>query len=278
MNGIFDKTLLVSDFDGTLINSSGQISPENIRAVRYFTERGGLFCGATGRTQKNIGTHLDNLPVDAPWILYNGAAIYDFEAGTFLYTRPVDRLVLEGFIDQAISRFPQINVQVFTQSMLYLVNPEGAPDRQMLAEGQEHRSADMRAVSEDWLKVLFHADKDTLRAIGEMMDAHLEDRCFNWFYSAGHYLEITDAQVSKGDALQALRKLLGDKVRRIVAIGDYFNDVQMLQYADISAVPVNAPLEVRALADIITPSCDDHAIRALILTLEKDFPPENGAE
>ena len=54
--GKFDGYLLVSDFDGTLIDHNLSISDENTAAIRSFIDQGGRFLGATGRTATGRGT------------------------------------------------------------------------------------------------------------------------------------------------------------------------------------------------------------------------------
>ncbi len=67
--GKFADYLLVSDFDGTLIDHQLRISNENIAAIRSFIAEGGRFLGATGRTELNVLPFTDGLPMSSPWIL-----------------------------------------------------------------------------------------------------------------------------------------------------------------------------------------------------------------
>uniref|UniRef100_UPI001C556D97 HAD family hydrolase n=1 Tax=Klebsiella pneumoniae TaxID=573 RepID=UPI001C556D97 len=62
--GKYDNFLLISDLDGTLINSKQEISKENLEAVKYFIENGGIFSVATGRTTQNIRLHIKELPIN----------------------------------------------------------------------------------------------------------------------------------------------------------------------------------------------------------------------
>ena len=87
--GKFDGVLLASDYDDTLYDKKFSISPENRAAVDYFLREGGIFTVSTGRSLKNfsIQMELERLPVNAPVILANGAAIHDFSAGETLWQR-----------------------------------------------------------------------------------------------------------------------------------------------------------------------------------------------
>ena len=61
--GIFDGYLLVSDMDGTLLNSKGKLSEENKRAIEYFVDNGGQFTLATGRMLPSIKRHIHKVKV-----------------------------------------------------------------------------------------------------------------------------------------------------------------------------------------------------------------------
>ena len=78
MKKIFDGYTLVSDMDGTLINSNKEISKENLDAIKYFVNNGGKFTVATGRMVASVECFLDRLNLDLPAILHNGGKIYDY--------------------------------------------------------------------------------------------------------------------------------------------------------------------------------------------------------
>ena len=86
--GIFDGVLLASDFDNTLIYTeealrSGvavpELSPENRAALEYFMAEGGRFTVATGRALAAFLRYAGSIPMNAPAVVCNGAALYDFE-------------------------------------------------------------------------------------------------------------------------------------------------------------------------------------------------------
>jgi hypothetical protein len=87
-------------------------------------------------------------------------------------------------------------------------------------------------------------------------------------HSAPRYFELTARGVSKGSALARIRTLLQPTPRHIVAIGDYLNDIEMLQEADTSAAPESAIAEVKKHADIITAGHTQSAIADLVGRLE----------
>ena len=82
--GKFDDVLLASDFDNTILNTErprrtgGPIPPVsqgNLTAIRYFMAEGGRFAVATGRALPAFRMFADKVPMNAPAIVCNGAAL-----------------------------------------------------------------------------------------------------------------------------------------------------------------------------------------------------------
>ncbi len=270
--GIFDGYFLVSDFDGTLIDRNSQVSDENVRAVQSFIAEGGRFSGATGRTELNVVPYIGDLPLSSPWILYNGAAIYDWGKQKFIHRALLDGPLSQAFIRKVMARFPAINVQVFPGGPFYQVNPTAAPDPVAIKEGQHFEEKPLEEIPAAWLKVIFYSRQgENLDAIKTMLDEDPLNPHAHSMRSAQHYFEFTAAGVNKGSALRRLKEILEPKARCVVAIGDYFNDIEMLQEADIPAAPESALPEVRELARIVTACHTQSAIADLLQKLEDEI-------
>ena len=82
--GKFDGLLLVSDFDDTLYDDYHRVPERNLRALDYFRSQGGRFTIATGRAHRTFAPHVHLVPIDAPVVLSNGSALYDFQGDTML--------------------------------------------------------------------------------------------------------------------------------------------------------------------------------------------------
>jgi Cof subfamily protein (haloacid dehalogenase superfamily) len=266
----FDGYLLVSDFDGTLIDHQSRISSENVAAIRSFVAEGGVFVGATGRTELNVRPYTDGIALSAPWILYNGAAIYDWEKARFIYKAPLDRRLGEAFLSRVMECFTDVNVQVFSGGPYSQVNPGARPDAQAVREEQHYENRPMSAIGDDWLKVLFCSEfPEELDAIEALLDNDPLRREVHKMRSGRRYFELTAQGVNKGSALAHLKTLLRPPPRTVVAIGDYPNDIEMLQEADIAAAPQSAMAEVKRHARIITADHRQSAVADLIRRLEE---------
>ena len=79
-------------------------------------------------------------------------------------------------------------------------------------------------------------------------------------------MEITDRRATQGQALAFLAKLHGIPRELVAAVGDSYNDLDMLRYAGVSVAVANARDEVKAVAKIITKSNNEHGVAAFIDT------------
>lgn len=267
--GKFDGYLLVSDFDGTLIDDDRTISSENIRAIDSFIAQGGRFLGATGRTELNVRPYTREMKLSSPWILYNGAAIFDWEKDAFVYKAPLNRPLAEAFVRKVMVRFPDINVQVYPGGPFCQVNAGAVPDSTAENENQRYENRPMEDITEDWLKVLFCSDDfSQIEAIEAMLEGDPLVSQVHQTHSGRRYFELTAPGANKGSALARLKDLIEPRPRRVVAIGDYLNDVEMLQEADIAAAPESAMAEVKCHAQIITVDHTQSAVADLVRQLE----------
>ncbi|MBS1230225.1 MAG: HAD-superfamily hydrolase, subfamily [Proteobacteria bacterium] len=270
--GMFDGYLLVSDFDGTLIDDKWSISRDNTLAIESFVAQGGRFLGATGRTELNVRPYTGDIALTTPWILYNGAAIYDWQESAFIYKAPLDRQLTEAFVTKVMARFATVNIQVFPGGPFAQINSGALPDAVAVREGQHYENRPMDQVSRDWLKILFCSDvAEELLAIEAMLGDDPLSAEVHKTHSGRRYFELTARGVNKGSALAHLKALLQPTPRHVVAIGDYLNDIEMLQEADTAAAPQSAMPEVKSHAQIITASHTQSAIADLVAKLEDRY-------
>ena len=110
--GKFDGILLASDFDDTLYDLTHHLPERNLEAIRYFIGEGGYFCVSTGRAHRTFAPFAPLVPMNAPAVLSNGAAIYDFRAGRMLEqtclpdTAPAD-------LARLMEEFPSLSLEVY---------------------------------------------------------------------------------------------------------------------------------------------------------------------
>lgn len=261
----YDKIALFTDLDGTLLNSRREVSPENLSALERFTAEGGLFGISTGRAPMNALDVLPPLPINTWAVFLNGAESYHYQkqtAGT-IKTLPKDQLSL--LITWVLETFPQVNVQVCAVKQLLFVSDPAYEDRDFVDTHQPMINASLaQAMEYDWLKILFSGPRVILEQISAKARVEQLPACADTVYTTYTYLEFLPKDTNKGSCLKDLRQQPELEGRIFIAIGDYSNDMELLQEADIAVAVANALPEVKAIADFITRSNNEHALADLI--------------
>lgn len=262
---LYSRYLIISDLDGTLINSKHEISQENLSAISYFIKHGGRFAIATGRSIQNIRPFIKNLELNGPCILYNGAATYDFSDEGILQAEYLKKEQLIEYVQFCLSTFDDMSVEIFTPESMYIISPEKNVDPYVIRENQPFLRASLEQVMKlDWLKLMLYDEHQTLKKAQEAFNKYgLADK-FDNVFSHEYYFEVLKTGVSKGTALNGLRNLEHFNNKKIIAVGDYDNDMEMVQNADIGIAVDNARQCVKDVAKLVTKSNDEHVLFEIV--------------
>lgn len=258
---MFSDILLVADYDRTLTARDSVVPAVNLEAIEYFMAHGGTFTLNTGRSTTTMKSLLHTIPVNAPFLLYNGSAAW--EKGCLTQLRTIDVPVWD-MVAAVVAAFPEMNTEIQAVDNHYLVNvrPEFAalydkmhwgwaaaefgadygPFLKLAVYGEVHRSV---------LSAMYETTPAQEKRFRELEEFFLK----NWgdkielFRAAPRILDIQAKGVSKGNAALTLKKRLNKKI--LVSVGDAENDISMLRSADYAFCPADA-----VVADRFPTVCD----------------------
>ena len=276
----YDRAIILTDLDGTLFNSSGDVSPDDRSAIRAFVDGGGLFAIASGREPHNALLHLRDIPLNGPSIVLNGAAIYDFVQGRYLMTIPLDKTAAADVLRFCQERHLPLDQQVYTPEGIFYATPLESADPEYLRIHQPTSYVPMpQLINMEWLKiVMLEREPGVLGPMRDYLTLRGHDRRLNLVegttdvVKVGKYQELLPQGIHKGTALSSLRRMPCWEGRTYFAVGDYWNDMELLQASDIPCAPENAIQEIKAVCRHILPSHNDSPIAHLIRTI---IPAEN---
>lgn len=251
----FDHAAILTDLDGTLFNSSGEVSVEDRSAIHDFTDRGGLFAIATGREPHNARCFLPDLPINGPSIVLNGAAVYDFTREQYQSTVLIDKEAALDVLLYCQSQELPLDQQVYTTDGIFYASPLDVADPGFLRIHQPTSCLPLTELArKDWFKlVLLERELDALAPMREYLKWKGYDHRLNLVegttdvVKVGKYQELLPLGVHKGTGMTAIRKLPVYAGRTVYAVGDYWNDLELLQSADVPCAPENAIEEVKAV-------------------------------
>ena len=107
--GIFNDILLTADYDRTLTDPEGKIPQRNLDAIRYFMEQGGSFTVNTGRSLPLSADILRSVPMNAPFLCYNGSLT--IQDGVIMDQHTIDLPMVET-LRSVCRAFPDLNVDL----------------------------------------------------------------------------------------------------------------------------------------------------------------------
>ena len=249
---MFSDVLLTVDFDRTLTAPDSTIPERNLEAIRYFIANGGTFTLNTGRSVNTMGALLHSLPVNAPFLLYNGSA--DYENGQLHKCAKIP-LPLWQTLAEVHAHCPELNLEIQGPQIHYLYDPkesfrefyntlgwkwaEALPGMDV---GPFMTFAIFGAVHHNAVSDMFTGMPQELARFDEI-EKWLKDTYgdkISVFRAAPRIIDVHAPGVSKAVAARRLQKQLGKK--HLVCVGDAENDLTMLLDADFAYVPADAIL------------------------------------
>ena len=174
----YENTAILTDLDGTLFNSQGLVSAEDRAAIADYIAQGGIFGVATGREPHNARLHLPELPMNAPSIFLNGAAVYDFLAERYLNTVLMDKEAALQVLEHCGKLQLPLDVQIYTTEGIFYATPLETADPGFLRIHQPTSFQPMEVlVRKDWMKVvLLEREKDALQSMVTFLQTSGLDR------------------------------------------------------------------------------------------------------
>lgn len=255
--------IIALDVDGTLLDESHQLRPAVRSAVREAKAAGAEIVLCTGRGPSNTLPILAELGLSGTLITHNGAATVQSDDRQVLHQFKLDNDALAPYIDYC--RTHSVHFDINTAFDLYV---EAVSSEADVMYGN-YRITPIRRTPEEPLPE--GLVKLTVFGSFEQMDRVQRD-WEEWdsplrrIRSGDYFIDVQHADASKGHALERLARLRGVDRSRIMAIGNYYNDVGMLQYAGLGVAMGNSPDEVKAAADVVTVSNDEDGVAAALET------------
>ncbi len=255
--------LVVVDIDGTLVNARSEITRPVRDAVREAQARGVRVCLATGRIWTSARQYVEGLGADPPVILYNGGMVYDFARDDVWMRTPLPMRHAKDVL-RILRGHPAAQPHLYVDDHVYIPAMNESTAIYQRKDGLRAEAVGdlVEWLTVDPMKILIIGDRPVLEAVVGEIDA-LPYR-INHVFSEVHYLEILPPGVNKGVALRMVAERLGITREVIIAVGDNLNDLAMIEYAGVGVAMGNAPEALRARADFVAPSNDEHGLQEVI--------------
>lgn len=233
------------DVDGTLLDDNHILSDYTIDVWKRVRAKGIHILPVTGRP---IGGMLTKIPMDLCEysINYNGVRISHFaEHGErkTVWDKSVEWSIARKVIEYVSVHFPDVHLQLYVDDTLYARSANERTEEYIDRTGLEYIFLDDWGVLEGSkvTKIMAVADHNDLLSVQAGLSSMNEVTAV---FSMKHYLEIFNADASKGKAILYLADMFGIQQSELLGIGDSFNDVALLDACGHSFVMKNASDEV----------------------------------
>jgi Cof subfamily protein (haloacid dehalogenase superfamily) len=286
--------MIAMDIDGTLLDSKAQIPPENLSAIAQAASRGIEIVLVTGRRFDFALPIAQAIPCELHLLVNNGALAKSRDGITHLRSllpRKTARKILE-----ATTEFRDYAGVVFDRSeghrvILEKVDWDDPVRGAYLRRNREHiglctpltdclndESPDSES-NEDPIQVAFTGNCQPIRAAMRKLEALASTHGFSQSLTEylGRDLSVLDVLrrgVTKGSALRQWVRLRSLQREDVMAIGDNWNDREMLEFAGTSVVMGNSVAELKTLGWPVTGSNDEAGLADAIRTYALDGAPE----
>jgi Cof subfamily protein (haloacid dehalogenase superfamily) len=257
--------LIALDVDGTLLNDDHLLSDENKEAIAEVTSKGGQIVLCTGRSPQNSIPFMEELGLSGYVLGHNGGATVSVSDREVLDQYGMDGRGLDPYIEYC--RKHDIHFDVSTAFGMYVDNVANlTKEANFMYEHFRIVPASLPA----WEEFREPIVKFTVFTKSDILDEAMREwgtwtQQYNIQRSGEFFSDFMHHEASKGNALKNLAARLGIEREEVLSIGNYYNDISMLTYAGMGIAMENSPLEVKAAANDVTGTNNEHGVRDALL-------------
>lgn len=261
--------IIVLDLDGTLTNRDKVITPRTKEALMELQRRGKKIVLASGRPTVGVLPLARELELEkyGSYILsFNGGRITDCKTGEVIFQRVLPLESNEKIIH--LSEEERVGILTYSPDGKVLYTNQADSPYAKLEQKINHMEIeqvdDMAArITYEVPKFLMIDDGDFLAMVEPRVKAAM-GKNFSVYRSEPFFLEVLPRGIDKAASLERLLAILGLNREQMIACGDGYNDLTMIQYAGLGVAMENAVLPVRKAADYITRSNNEDGVACVV--------------
>ncbi len=260
--------LIVSDFDGTLVNADGTITKENKDAIERYLAAGGVFAISTGRLPAGILPRAKELGLSGILCCCQGAIILDIQTQEVLSCGAMPQTSAVA----ACKKMETLGLHIHAYDMwkYYSNADDGALRLYERATGTKATVIDIpmsEFLEKNGLcpyKLLAMVEPKRCDEVRALLQAQGFEGC-EVTKSANYLVEITQKKYSKGTAVEFLANRYGIPLERTIAIGDQLNDTPMIEKAGLGIAVANADEGLKSRAKLVHNLTNEQSAVAAII-------------
>ncbi|CAK9884500.1 MAG: Pyridoxal phosphate phosphatase YbhA [Candidatus Erwinia impunctatus] len=263
--------VIALDLDGTLLTAKKTILPESLLALNKAREAGVKVILVTGRHHVAIHPFYQTLALNTPAICCNGSYSYDYQTKGVLQADPLSLSQTLQVID--VLKQTSIHGLLYVDDAMLYTEETGHITRALQWEQTlpQHQRPTLNRVNSleqgareaksIWKFALAHPERDELHTFIAQIESKFGLACeWSWI----DQVDIAQTGNSKGKRLAQWVESQGYTMNDVVAFGDNYNDISMLERAGLGVAMGNADEAVKQRADIVISNNEEPGIAQLI--------------
>ncbi len=255
--------LLALDIDDTLVHRAGKVSERNLAAIAEARKAGVYVTLATGRGYFGSSRVVKELGLDTYIVNYGGAMINDAKTGLPVFTTELENELVQEIM--AMAEEMGLHSHLYQGDGVVCAKPHPYVNKYVSLLDLPFE-VDPELKNKAWKnvpKVLVITEPERVQSLLPIFEKHFEGRVCVSASSPG-FIEFNRLGANKGSALAWIADKLGIARSEVAAMGDNTLDYEMIEYAGIGAVVENGNELLKAIADVIVPSCTEDGVAYFI--------------
>lgn len=277
------------DIDGTLLNSRGKLSMRTKEAVRRVINNGVKVVLTSGRVTNSAKQVAEEINSDRYMICDNGASIYDRKEDKVVFEAHIDKTTVLQILDTCIEN--NIYYMIFTPKRIVVkdlkhmalafykqrhnCNDEATGINEIIYGGREYiEELDepfTRIIVCDQDRPVYNSIVNKLKSyenVDLMAAPHVSNKKIiedgKEIFLSYSYAELLPKNTNKWFAIEMLIEKLNIKSSEVMAIGDNFNDIEMIKNAGLGVAMNNGSPVAKEVARVVAPSNDMDGVAAVL--------------
>ena len=258
--------MIVLDLDGTLMSSENKILPETKEALIKAQERGIKVVLASGRPtfgMLEVAKELRLDEFDSYLLSYNGGRVMAVQTKQLIHDASLAPEVCHELYD--LAKEMKVNIMAYEDETIITTDDDEWIQKESFINNMPINRVDnfKEGVTVNSVKCLCTADPAYLAEVEVKVKERIGDR-LSICRSMPFFLEIMPQNINKAYSLQKLLDHVGLDKSEVIACGDGYNDLTLIEFAGLGVAMGNAVAEIKEKADYITASNDENGIKKVI--------------
>lgn len=251
--------LVALDIDGTLLDNNHELSSKVEETLTRVKEKGIRIILASGRDFPAIKPFLYKLETEDLSICMNGCKVYDY-SGKLIFDESIDKKTSEEIIKLCEEK--EIYIILFMNENIYVEKSFNYMDYEnYTGKGIEvgKISKFINNKADNIYKILLVGEHERLLEIKKILKLEYKGKV-NAIFSLPQFLEIFSNRIDKGLMLKKIANLHNISPEKVLSIGDWDNDISMIEFAGLGVAMGNGSSKLKEKADFITKTNEEHGV------------------